>query len=40
MSEQESSLKKSNIRLAIGLGLVAILLSFWPLYIIKQGLGA
>lgn len=40
MSEQDSSLKKSNIRLAIGLGLVAMLLSLWPLYILKQGLGA
>ena len=40
MSEQDNTLKKSNIRLAIGLGLVAVLLSMWPLYILRQGLGA
>ena len=39
MSEQETSLKKSNIRLAIGLGLVALVLAMWPLYILNQGFG-
>ena len=39
MNEQDNTLKKSNIRLAIGLGIVAMVLAMWPLYILKQGLG-
>ena len=40
MSEQDNTLKKSNIKLAIGLGLVAVLLSMWPLYILQNGFGS
>ena len=40
MSQQDNPLKKSNIRLAIGLGVVALMLSMWPLYILRQGFGA
>jgi hypothetical protein len=39
MSEQDASQKRSNIRLAVALGAVALILSMWPLYILRQGLG-
>lgn len=40
MNEQSESLKKSNIRLAIALGAVAVLLALWPLYYLRQSVGS
>ena len=39
MKEQDASLKKANIRLALFLGAVAILLAGWPLYLLRESAG-
>lgn len=39
MNEQNTALKKSNLRLALALAAVAAVLAMWPLYILRQGLG-
>lgn len=40
MKDQDNSLKKANIRLALFLGAVAVLLAGWPLYMLRQGMGS
>lgn len=39
MMNDEQKQKKSNLRLAWFLGTVALLISMWPLYLLKQSLG-
>ena len=38
-TEQEASLKKANLRLAIILAVVAAIFSLWPLYYLNGGIG-
>jgi hypothetical protein len=40
MKEHDDSVRKSNIRLALILGAVALLLAAWPLYMLRGGLGS
>ena len=36
--QKESDDKRANIRLALILGAIAMMLSFWPLWYLNQGL--
>jgi len=40
MKERDDLVRKSNIRLALILGAVALLLAAWPLYMLRGGLGS
>jgi hypothetical protein len=40
MKQHEDTLKKANIRLALILGAVALLLGGWPLYLLHGGPGS
>ena len=37
--DNEENHKKSNLRIALILGGIAILIALWPLYILRHGLG-
>ena len=38
-TEQDTSLKKANLRLAVILAIVAAVFSLWPLYYLNGGIG-
>ncbi len=40
MKEQDAALRKANIRLALILGAVAVLLAAWPLYALREAMGS
>ena len=40
MTEIDPATRKANLRLALVLGIIALGLSVWPLYLLRQGLGS
>jgi hypothetical protein len=37
--EEQGNQKKSNLKVALILGAIALLISMWPLYMLKQSVG-
>jgi hypothetical protein len=40
MKDQDAALKRANIRLALILGAIAMLLAAWPLYALREAMGS
>ena len=40
MKDQDAATRKANLRLALILGAIALALSIWPLYALRQAVGS